>query len=436
MGLRSSDDQLANMVSGDDSLGIESDIADIIARNYWYDDNIVPVYYEHRIGKVSDNWTELRTHRGRSSGRSKFSGAIITSYADNPYIKVVKGDDVMLYKNVGLVTRKAISEKDKSPKNRLSIYMAVPKLGYHNGNIHHYEFSGNEHIPSIFKKQNKISGKFEQEQLEKDIATLVPSSSKKYIYEVVYDSHMPYVDSKMFFTDNSRNGIDYMNDSGNLRFVAANDKTKEKAKKRSTVVVDINSEENEKFSNRIGVQFKDSTKSIVDAIVEKIGDNESPVLYFSNSDIDVKVSKQDIKEYTDEMVAIQETFIREASAEGISEPHIKEELDQYRKDNKDVFVEGAKRRKLNQKMFDILSNVIIEGRGKFKVRAVYADGNTGLGAATANAIMLTSGEFETPDAGGQMFIDDKFRLLRNNDEFQLIKEQFSEPDNTFVPAEW
>lgn len=436
MGLRSSDDQLANMVSGDDSLGIESDIADIIARNYWYDDNIVPVYYEHRIGKISDNWTELRTHRGRSSGRSKFSGAIITSYADNPYIKVVKGDDVMLYKNVGLVTRKAISEKDKSPKNRLSIYMAVPKLGYHNGNIHHYEFSGNEHIPSIFKKQNKISGKFEQEQLEKDIATLVPSSSKKYIYEVVYDSHMPYVDSKMFFTDNSRNGIDYMNDSGNLRFVAANDKSKEKAKKRSTVVVDINNDENEKLSNRIGVQFKDSTKSIVDAIVEKIGDNESPTLYFSNSDIDVKASKQDIKEYTDEMVAIQEAFIREASAEGISEPHIKEEIDQYKKDNKDVFIEGAKRRKLNQKMFDILSNVIIEGRGKFKVRAVYTDGNTGLGAATANAIMLTSGEFETPDAGGQMFIDDKFRLLRNNDEFQLIKEQFSEPDNTFVPAEW
>mgnify|MGYP007102015251 CR=1 FL=1 len=68
-------------------------------------------------------------------------------------------------------------------------------------------------------------------------------------------------------------------------------------------------------------------------------------------------------------------------------------------------------------MFDILSNVIIEGRGRFKIKAVYTDGNTGLSAATANAIMLTSGEFEKPESGGQMFIDSKFRLLRNNEEF-------------------
>lgn len=436
LGLKASDDQLANMVSGDDALGIESDIADIIARNYWYDDNIVPVYYEHHTNKISSNWTELRTHRGRSAGKSKFSGAILTSYADNPYIKVVKGDDVMLYKNVGYVNRKAISKEDKSPKNRLSIYMAIPRLGYNNGTTHHYEFSGNEHIPSIFRKQNKISTKFEQEQLEKDVSALVPSSSKKYTYEIVYDKHMPYVDTKMFFTDNSRNGEDYTNDSGNLRFVAADNKAKANAKKRSTVIIDIDNEENESASNRISASFKDSTKSIVDAIIEKIGEEESPVLYFSNSDIDVRVSKKDVKAYEDEMVAIQERFIRESSVEGISEPHIKEELEQYRKDNQDAFEQGAKQRKLNEKMFDILSNVIIEGRGRFKIKAVYTDGNTGLSAATANAIMLTSGEFEKPESGGQMFIDSKFRLLRNNEEFQLIKEQFTEPDNTFVSAEW
>jgi len=91
---------------------------------------------------------------------------------------------------------------------------------------------------------------------------------------------------------------------------------------------------------------------------------------------------------------------------------------------------------MNKKLFDILSNVVVEGRGKFKIRGVYADGNTGVGAAVANAIMLTAGEFEKPNIGGQMFIDEKFKLLRNDEEFQDIKDLFSEPDNTFVSAEW
>ena len=436
MGLRASDDQLAALVSGDDQLGIESDIVDIICRNFWYDDNIVPVYYEHKTGNIRSNYTELRTHRGRSTGKSKFSGAILTSYADNPYIKVVKGDDVMLYKNVGQVTRKNLNKKDKELNQRLSIYMAVPRLGYHNNNIHHYEFSGNEHIPSIFRKQNSISTKFEQQKLVEDIEKLVPKESKSHIYEIVYDQHIPYVDTKMFFTDNSRNSDAYMNDSNNLRFVAANESVIKKSKSRSTVVVDINTEDNVKLDNRIGVQIKDSTKSIVDAIVEKIGDNETPTIYFSKSDIDISVTKKDVQDYADEMVAIQESYIRESSVEGVSEPHIKEELAQYRKDHQDDFKEGAKRRKLNHKLFDILSGVIIEGRGRFKIRSVYAEGVDGVGAAAANAIMLTSGEFETPDSGGQLLVDDKFKLLRNNEEFEELKSNFAEPDNAFVSAEW
>lgn len=435
MGLRASDDSLANMISGDTSLGIESDIADIIARNFWYDDNVVPVYYEHFTSKLNKEWTELRTHRGRSTGKSRFSGAILTSYADSPFIKVVKGDDVMLYKNVGFVRRTPVSTETKAPKNRVSIYMAIPKLGYHKGNVHHYEFSGNEHIPSIFKAQNKISLKFEREQLEEDIRKLVPVDGKTFTYEIVYDAHIPYVDTKMYFKDNSRNSDAYINDSGNLRFVATSDLFKIK-KKKSDVIIDIDSTANEKFDNRVGVKHTDSTQKIINAIIKKIGDNESPILYFANSDINIVVTKQEIKEYADEMVALQEQFIRDASSEGISEPHLKEELESYRNDNQQEFEEGAKRRKLNQKLFDILSGVIIEGRGRFKIRGVYAEGTTGVGAAAANAIMLTSAEFEKPNAGGQMLIDEKYKMLRNNEEFQIIREQFAEPDNTFVSADW
>lgn len=437
MGLMASDDMLSNLVSGDEELGIESDIFDIIARNFWYDDNIVPVYYEHKSnGKISSEWVEKRTHTGRSTGKSRFSGAILTSYADSPYIKVVKGDDVMLYKNVGYVQRTPLSEDTKTPKNRLSVYMAIPRLGYHNGNIHHYEFSGNEHIPSIFKKQNKISLKFEREQLEKDVQSFLPKNGvgKVFKYEIIYDKHMPYVSEQMYFKDNSRNNDDYLNDSGNLRFVAIGDKSK--TKKKSTVVIDINNDSNEDLKNRVGVNFEDSTQDIIDAIVEKIGDVEKPILYFSNSDIDVEISKKEVKVYADEMVALQEQFIREASTEGISEPHLKEELKKYRENNKKYFEIGAKQRKMNQKMFDVLSGVVIAGRGKFQIRGVYAEGTEGLGAATANAIMLTTGEYEKPNSGGRVLIDEKYKLLRNNEQFQDIRDQFAEPDDSFVSADW
>ena len=436
MGLKASDDQLANLVSGDEELGIESDIADIISRNFWYDDNIVPVYYEHKSGGlISSDYVEKRSQRGRSTGKSRFSGAILTSYADSPFIKIIKGDDVMLYKNVGYVNRTPLSEKTKACKNRLSIYMAVPKLGYHNGTVHHYEFSGNEHIPSIFKKQNKISLKFEREKLEADIEAMVPKESKTFKYEIIYDKHIPHVDTQMYFQDNSRNSNDYLNDSSNLRFVAAEEDTVNRAKKRS-IVIDFNSSDNEGLKNRVEVDFNQSAAKIAKSIIDAIGENETPTLYFANSDVDVNVSKSEIKAYADEMVGIQEQFIREGSTEGISEAHIKEELKQYREENKEAFEEGAKQRKLNKKMFDILSEVIEQGKGSFKIKGVYGEGTEGIGAATANAIMLTAGEFEIPNKGGQLIIDEKYKMLKNDSEFQQLRDKFSEPDDSFVSAEW
>jgi hypothetical protein len=56
-GLMASDDAMYAMISSDPNLGIDSEIIDVIARNYWYDDNIVPIYYNHRKSAINHNWT-------------------------------------------------------------------------------------------------------------------------------------------------------------------------------------------------------------------------------------------------------------------------------------------------------------------------------------------------------------------------------------------
>jgi hypothetical protein len=202
----------------------------------------------------------LTTPFVKSSGKSKFNGAILTSYADSPFIKMKKGDDIMLYKRVGEVKREPKSKEIKAFGNKLYVYVAIPKLGYHNNGTHHYELSGDEHVPSIFLKQNRISNRIEYEVLKPQIDKLIPSDSSKFKYTLEYDDGaLPYIADEMYFVDKSRTASDYSNDARNLSFIADDAKGIIKKKKNSTVLIDINHDKNNRFENEISVNIEDST---------------------------------------------------------------------------------------------------------------------------------------------------------------------------------
>jgi hypothetical protein len=71
------------------------------------------------------------------------------------YMKIRKGNETMLYKKIGVVTKSEPSVRDKkmAVTQTFNVYVAVQKAGLFipSKNMHMFEFYANEFIPSLFR---------------------------------------------------------------------------------------------------------------------------------------------------------------------------------------------------------------------------------------------------------------------------------------------
>jgi hypothetical protein len=149
---------------------------DIICRNYWYDNNVVPRYYPQ--DDTSDfPFTSSKPVYGTSQPYGSQFGfprwvAIgnDNTVKHNPYFKIRIGNDTLLYRKIGVTRR--ISLKDGKPSGEMSIYAPIPKAGLHQNGIHQYEFYADYTTPSVFG-DNRISTNFSHELVRKDIQDIL-----------------------------------------------------------------------------------------------------------------------------------------------------------------------------------------------------------------------------------------------------------------------
>ena len=150
-----------NNPAGDINGTVLDDFIDKICRNYWYDDNIVPVCKPYNSQKDLNNGGNIVTLSPQPVSFKPFgqmapetntvSGVIISSVnGDSPFIKVQKGRQWYLYKLIGHIQRR--SGKSIKP---YGVYVVINKRGIHEGGIHQYEFNTSTDEYSIFK-QNRL----------------------------------------------------------------------------------------------------------------------------------------------------------------------------------------------------------------------------------------------------------------------------------------
>lgn len=150
-----------NNPAGDINGSVLDDFIDKICRNYWYDDNIVPVCKPYNSQKDLNGDANivtlspvpvLFTPFGQMASQTNMvHGVIISSInGDSPFVKVQKGRQWYLYKLIGHITRKS----GKSEKT-YGVYVVINKRGIHEGGIHQYEFNTSADEISIFK-QNRL----------------------------------------------------------------------------------------------------------------------------------------------------------------------------------------------------------------------------------------------------------------------------------------
>ena len=109
--------------------------ADVLCRNYWFDDNIVPSVYEnnHRneFKMSSGGSMEFRPDnflwKDKKSG-ARFYGLIVTRIfgANEPdFVKITKKGVSILYKKVGHIVGKEVGKEDVRTRGKAAIYMAT-----------------------------------------------------------------------------------------------------------------------------------------------------------------------------------------------------------------------------------------------------------------------------------------------------------------------
>ena len=172
-------------------------IIDTMSRNFWYDDNIVKVYYTDKYSDTKSN--VLTSYGGELLGHSILdvqSGSMFPTYIATTktaptamYIKIRKGSGTFLYRKVGSILRSYESEGKWKKANPFAIYVCVPKAGLHQNGVNQYELYANAETQSIFEQNMLPSSDFAEDVVRKDIEERVSySSTSQWEFQVEWNN--------------------------------------------------------------------------------------------------------------------------------------------------------------------------------------------------------------------------------------------------------
>ena len=382
--------------------GISQQYLSVIARNYWYDDNIVPRYFESRKtqGVFQESGGEIHLNNVNIEGSPyMFSGAILSTYVRagntiNPkFFKIRKGDIVMLYKNVGTISL---------GKSKYNMYIAIPKAGLHQGRVKQFEMYADYSTMSIFK-ENKLPETWSPENILKSLQKVIENTYsymernelnadllqninmfESYIQEMP-SIYKTMIDDK--FNDDMYYEVRQMNTAydGIVKALGVNknESPKEKASRSSDVIIEINSNEfsgNKTISKKVislgfGQQLEKLSQDVSGIASKQLMDDEDVQklsktlrsqfeniystgisLYITGSTDGIKVSQQEINEYIETET---NKFMSQHSQEDYDD--LQQAKDNYVKYLKTIAESEIIQQKVDNYVQNIVNQLLIEG---------------------------------------------------------------------------
>lgn len=152
---------------------------DILARNYWWNDNIIKEFsYLYRGNPKNVFDTTSKGSGGIYSmwydkvNKKRVFGCLILnddidSLPHGKYFKIKLEDQIFLYRRVGVINVKFnVNNKPKTVSR--SVYIPIPKGGMHVGRQHQYEFYVDENTPSIFQ-ENQLPSTFKYSTIYENV---------------------------------------------------------------------------------------------------------------------------------------------------------------------------------------------------------------------------------------------------------------------------
>ena len=388
--LNVSSNELTNLLIQGGSLRNAADrIFDILCRNYWYDNDIVPEYTlssknNSRLWQGGES--KLQYASVKFGKRSiNMPGCIITSTTNKPYIKVTKKGCTVLYKLVGETSNQKNVDKPKKTASVRYIYMATQKAGVHSNNQHQYEYYADYSTSSIFP-QNKLPQSFNPFDLRKTVDTILQKSneSSEYTTKPIYyletlPDELSGDNSDMYFEEPKsqvqtlENGVTVKSTSNVVKSI----------EDYSDLIITIDGEQtdNKKYFNIDS--SKDLQSQIEQMISEKnIGNNSISIGVFSNGIKAVQAKPDELKSWIENRVDV---LVKEFTEQ--NEDATQADIDEYRKsienESKNIANEEVLRIKRQQFIGQFITQLLMNNIG-IKTINTSADNITNIDIAAAS----------------------------------------------------
>lgn len=250
-------------------------ILDVIARNYWYDDDIVPSYsYQDDAVRQKNIFTSdygempIRIQWYDSNAKYTFPAGIISNSKFLPktdFFKLSHNGVSYLYKKVGTIQR-----IHKTPDGRdmpsLYVYAVVPKAGMKQKGIQQFELYANYVTDSIFG-QNMLPESFSEDNIRKNIEELVQSQdkeSKSHTFSVTWNTGETVPESRKHtnlnaYSQTSSVSLNQNTNVGNIVLHSLNPGNNPEyvAQKNADVVINVTLDDSE-FATKQIKKVKDS----------------------------------------------------------------------------------------------------------------------------------------------------------------------------------
>lgn len=396
-----------NNPAGDIKGSVLDDFIDKICRNYWYDDNIVPVCKPYNNQKDLNGDANIVTLSpvpvsfipfGQIAPQTNMvHGVIISSInGDSPFVKVQKGRQWYLYKLIGHVVR--VSGKSKKP---YGVYVVINKRGIHEGGIHQYEFNTSMDEMSIFKQnllpdklslrsannkpgmldviENYIQGQINSAPVNKDGEKTV-----QYIFTPMENT---FISFKGYYAtgtiQNTSDSISTSND-GNVRFIYTTNVESELNKCNITLNLTNKDEINKQIDNIRNTYGEQSTTNNA---------SKSYTIAVKGSLQSVQIADTAVNNYINNLVNQYKQSLLEEDP-NINTELMNKRINSYKEGlNKEEIKSLLSQARINDSVRTVLNTVL----SIIPVRAIYSTGETGVAEAATKYAQQYSTEFE----GGQ-----------------------------------
>ena len=144
----------------EDAQLMANDILDVIARNLYKNDDVVPMYFEDKRDIIKYEGTVLKVN----GIKKKVNALLISNSRSIPksrYFKIKRGDQYVVYRYAGAI--EGLNKENKALETK-RVYMIVPKFGLQIKGTQLYEFMQGSEGVSIFD-ENKLPSTFKADKL-------------------------------------------------------------------------------------------------------------------------------------------------------------------------------------------------------------------------------------------------------------------------------